>query len=105
MLAPRQELAEADPAVAAALRGLPLAPEAIEFAVAREGLERVYRAERWLPRFDAATLARHAQRLGDAERQQRIIARFGRFPHRNAVLERTSTAEEISFLKTPGSSF
>ncbi|HUQ76469.1 MAG TPA: DUF924 family protein [Burkholderiales bacterium] len=34
-----------------------------------------------------------------------IIARFGRFPHRNAILGRPSTAEEIEFLKTPGSSF
>ena len=34
-----------------------------------------------------------------------IIARFGRFPHRNRVLGRESTDEEIAFLKTPGSSF
>ena len=38
-------------------------------------------------------------------RHQEIIDRFGRFPHRNAILGRTSTAEEIAFLKTPGSSF
>ena len=34
-----------------------------------------------------------------------IIARFGRFPHRNAILGRESTPEEIAFLKGPGSSF
>jgi len=34
-----------------------------------------------------------------------IIARFGRFPHRNAILGRASTPEEIEFLKEPGSSF
>jgi len=34
-----------------------------------------------------------------------IIDRFGRFPHRNAILGRESTAEEIEFLKGPGSSF
>ncbi len=34
-----------------------------------------------------------------------IIARYGRFPHRNAVLGRTSTAEEEEFLRQPGSSF
>lgn len=34
-----------------------------------------------------------------------IIARFGRFPHRNAILGRPSTPEEIEFLKGPGSSF
>lgn len=34
-----------------------------------------------------------------------VIARFGRFPHRNAVLGRPSTPEEEEFLKQPGSSF
>lgn len=34
-----------------------------------------------------------------------IIARFGRYPHRNAVLGRTSTPEEVAFLEQPGSSF
>ena len=40
-----------------------------------------------------------------AEKHRAIIARFGRFPHRNAILGRESTAEEIEFLQTPGSSF
>lgn len=34
-----------------------------------------------------------------------IIQRFGRFPHRNEILGRESTAEEIAFLKEPDSSF
>jgi uncharacterized protein (DUF924 family) len=34
-----------------------------------------------------------------------IIARFGRYPHRNAILGRTSSAEELAFLNEPGSSF
>jgi len=34
-----------------------------------------------------------------------IVRRFGRFPHRNAALGRDSTAEEIEFLKQPGSAF
>ncbi|OVE81848.1 hypothetical protein BVY03_02600 [bacterium K02(2017)] len=34
-----------------------------------------------------------------------IIKRFGRFPHRNIILERESTTEEIDFLNQPGSSF
>lgn len=38
-------------------------------------------------------------------RHKAIIDRFGRYPHRNAVLGRTSTPEEIEFLQTPGSSF
>jgi uncharacterized protein (DUF924 family) len=33
------------------------------------------------------------------------IERWSRFPHRNALLGRASTAEEIAFLKEPGSSF
>jgi uncharacterized protein (DUF924 family) len=40
-----------------------------------------------------------------ALRHRDIIARFGRFPHRNAILGRSSTPEEIAFLQTPGSSF
>lgn len=40
-----------------------------------------------------------------AMRHRDIIARFGRFPHRNAILERACTDEERAFLKTPGSSF
>jgi len=43
--------------------------------------------------------------LESAGRHHAIVARFGRFPHRNAVLGRTSTAEEEAFLKEPGSSF
>ena len=34
-----------------------------------------------------------------------IIDRFGRYPHRNAILGRQSTEEEIEFLKQPNSSF
>ncbi|WP_114418198.1 DUF924 family protein [Marinospirillum perlucidum] len=34
-----------------------------------------------------------------------IIDRFGRYPHRNAILGRESTPEEVEFLKQPGSSF
>jgi uncharacterized protein (DUF924 family) len=43
--------------------------------------------------------------LDYAERHRVIIERFGRFPHRNAVLGRPSTPEEIAFLREPGSSF
>lgn len=38
-------------------------------------------------------------------RHKAIIDRFGRYPHRNAVLGRPSTPEEVEFLKQPGSSF
>jgi uncharacterized protein (DUF924 family) len=40
-----------------------------------------------------------------AQRHREIIERFGRFPHRNAILGRTSTPEEIEFVKQPGSGF
>lgn len=39
------------------------------------------------------------------KRHKAIIDRFGRYPHRNAVLGRLSTLEELAFLQTPGSSF
>jgi len=34
-----------------------------------------------------------------------IIERFGRYPHRNNILGRESTAEKLEFLKQPGSGF
>jgi uncharacterized protein (DUF924 family) len=45
------------------------------------------------------------QWLPYAEKHRDIIDRFGRFPHRNALLGRPSTSEELEFLKQPGSSF
>ncbi|HCZ13613.1 MAG TPA: DUF924 domain-containing protein [Candidatus Accumulibacter sp.] len=38
-------------------------------------------------------------------RHQAIIERYGRYPHRNAILGRASTPAELEFLKTPGSAF
>ncbi|MGH8249414.1 MAG: DUF924 family protein [Steroidobacteraceae bacterium] len=38
-------------------------------------------------------------------RHKAIVDRFGRYPHRNALLGRRTTPEEAEFLKTPGSSF
>ncbi len=43
--------------------------------------------------------------LDYAIRHHDVIQRFGRFPHRNALLGRASSAEELAFLKQPGSSF
>jgi uncharacterized protein (DUF924 family) len=40
-----------------------------------------------------------------ARRHREVIRRFGRFPHRNAILERASTPAEVEFLKQPGSGF
>lgn len=43
--------------------------------------------------------------LDYAQRHREIIARFGRFPHRNAVLGRPSTPDELAWLALPGSGF
>ena len=40
-----------------------------------------------------------------AQRHAEVIRLFGRFPHRNAILGRTSSPEEIEFLRSPGSRF
>ena len=46
-----------------------------------------------------------ANRIEYSIRHLKVIERFGRFPHRNAILGRFSTPEEEEFLKEPGSSF
>jgi uncharacterized protein (DUF924 family) len=43
--------------------------------------------------------------LDYAQQHRVIIERFGRYPHRNVILGRASTDEELEFLKEPGSSF
>lgn len=40
-----------------------------------------------------------------ADKHYRVVARFGRYPHRNLLLGRESTPEELEFLQQPGSSF
>jgi uncharacterized protein (DUF924 family) len=47
----------------------------------------------------------HADMLDYAHRHRIVIERFGRFPHRNEILGRRSTAEEVAFVKQPGSGF
>lgn len=46
-----------------------------------------------------------AYNLRFAEEHRDIIADWGRFPHRNEILGRKSTSEELAFLEQPGSSF
>jgi uncharacterized protein (DUF924 family) len=97
----------------------PLALAAAKHAVA-EGYDRgmldVERQFIYLPFEHSEGLADQARAcelmrpLGDdlydwALRHKRIIERFGRFPHRNAILGRESRPEEIEFLKQPGSGF
>ena len=56
-----------------------------------------------------SALAAHAPSLQNmldyAHKHRAVIARFGRFAHRNELLGRTSTADELAFLKEPGSRF
>jgi uncharacterized protein (DUF924 family) len=47
----------------------------------------------------------HAENVRYAERHREIVERFGRFPHRNAALGRTTTPEEAAFLTEPDSAF
>ena len=58
--------------------------------------------ERSLPLFERYTDPRTAD---FARRHHAVIARFGRFPHRNRALGRPSSAEEMAFLQQPGSRF
>jgi len=53
----------------------------------------------------AAEHPKQADALVWARKHEAVIARFGRYPHRNEALGRVSTAEELAFLKEPGSSF
>ena len=46
-----------------------------------------------------------ASNLDFEHKHKAIIDRFGRYPHRNQLLGRESTAEELEFLQQPGSSF
>ena len=43
--------------------------------------------------------------LDYAKKHYKVIKRFNRFPHRNKILKRESSVEEINFLKLPGSRF
>ena len=52
---------------------------------------------------DERVAAKSSLKYQTAHRE--IIKRFGRYPHRNAILGRASSAEEAAFLKQPGSSF
>jgi len=95
---------------------LVLAQEALHIQ-ADEQVEVERRAFFYMPYMHSESAAIHAQsveifsRLGaehnyEFELQHKaIIDRFGRYPHRNAILGRESTPEEIEFLKQPDSSF
>ncbi len=103
----------------------PMALDLVRFAVDRGHDQTVNSVERvffYLPFEHSETLAdqvrcvalvqalvdadpRRADLLDYAKRHQDVIARFGRFPHRNKILGRASTPAELEFLRQPGSSF
>jgi uncharacterized protein (DUF924 family) len=95
---------------------LVLAQEAVAIGVDKE-LNVQKRSFLYLPYMHSESLRVHEQamRLFDQPgldnnyefelKHLAIIKRFGRYPHRNALLNRSSTNEEIEFLKQPGSSF
>ena len=95
---------------------LALAQEAVS-AQADQGLSADERAFLYMPYMHSESRAIHRVgeplfKAGTAPnnhqfelRHQAIIERFGRYPHRNAILGRESTAEELDFLTQPGSSF
>ena len=95
---------------------LALAQEAIR-AGADAVLTPVERSFLYLPFMHSESLAIHRvalqlyerngleSNLDFERRHMAIIERFGRYPHRNALLGRSSTAEELDFLQQPGSSF
>jgi uncharacterized protein (DUF924 family) len=60
---------------------------------------------RWADEHDGAGRERAQELMEYVLRHQEVIDRFGRFPHRNAILGRESTAEELAFLTEPNSSF
>ena len=108
-------------------RGTPLAFSTDHFAVAvaREAIDRGFdsaldkhhRLFMYLPFEHSEKLCDQHRaveligNLGDSEllhyalAHRDIIARFDRFPHRNAILGRTSTPDEVEFLKQPDSAF
>lgn len=95
---------------------LGLAQEAINLGLDQE-LTPTEQSFLYLPFMHSESLAIHdvAMRLYDQEglednlqfeiKHRDIIERFGRYPHRNALLGRTSTEEELAFLQQPGSGF
>ncbi|MFP4137165.1 MAG: DUF924 family protein [Halomonas sp.] len=80
-------------------------------------LSPVRRAFLYMPFMHSESAAIHAEALSlfdqpgleenlrHERRHRDIILRFGRYPHRNAILGRVSTPEELAFLAQPGSSF
>ena len=97
-------------------QALALAQEAIAAGV-DASLDAVQRSFLYMPFMHSESLVIHEKAMALFEqngiasnleyeiKHKAIIERFGRYPHRNALLGRESTAEELAFLKEPGSRF
>lgn len=97
-------------------QALVLAQEAV-LAGADESLAPQQRAFLYMPFMHSESRLIHAwamelfsqpgleNQLSYEKNHKAIIERFGRYPHRNAILGRASSEEEKAFLKEPGSSF
>lgn len=95
---------------------LALAQEAVALGVDR-ALNPAQRSFLYMPYMHSESQRIHEQAVERFQQQgletglafeikhKAIIDRFGRYPHRNALLGRESTPEEIAFLRLPGSSF
>jgi uncharacterized protein (DUF924 family) len=60
---------------------------------------------RWADEHNGPDRERPHEQVKYALLHQKVISRFGRFPHRNAILGRESTPDEVAFLAKPDSSF
>ena len=97
-------------------QALTLAQEAVALGIDRQ-LEFTERSFLYMPYMHSESLVIHEEaerlysRLSKEDnynyelKHKAIIERFGRFPHRNTLLGRQSSAEELAFLQQPGSSF
>ena len=111
---PRNMFRDSPRAFATDALALSVSSGAIDRGFDRElsGSHRTFLYMPWQHSEDRSAQARSVElfaQLGDertldyARQHKDIIDRFGRFPHRNAVLQRTSTSAELEFLKThPG---
>ena len=104
------------PAFSQAAQALTLAQEMVGLGLDQD-LPIVQRAFAYMPYMHSESLLIHQQALvlfaqpglegslAFEHKHHAILVQFGRYPHRNGILGRPSSAPEIAFLKQPGSSF
>ncbi len=101
-----QALAIAKRAIAQGFDQQVLPVQRVFFYLPFEHSETIHDQEKCLELFASLEKEPHCESFIDyAQKHYDVIEKFGRFPHRNAILGRTSTAAEEEFLEQPGSSF